>query len=83
VGHVQQRSVSSIPEKLLIDVPLDGPTCGDSAQIGTRKSPSVRRGAAGLPTLVFHNGTSRDTDRAFAGIATVPNPVRKHDEFRC
>jgi hypothetical protein len=31
VDHVQQRSVSSIPESILIEVPLDGTTVGDHA----------------------------------------------------
>jgi len=47
VDHVQQRSISSIPENILIEVPLDGPTCGDSAQIGTRKSLAPYRDCLG------------------------------------
>ena len=50
MDHVQQRSISSIPENILIEVPLDGTTVGDPDQIGTRKGgfvPTIR-----LPTPV-------------------------------
>ncbi len=48
MGHVQQRRVSAIPEKALIEVPPDGPTRWQPAIKGARKS-AVRFRAGRLP----------------------------------
>src|ERR1700722_13700866 len=47
----------------------------NNKELGIYRCPLVRRGAAGMQTLVFDNGTSRDTERGFARITPVSNPV--------
>lgn len=65
--HVQQRSVSSIPENILIEVPLDGTILCDPDQIDTRTPapPSVRL-AQDLNRRFHYSGNHKQPFPAFS-----------------